>query len=73
MRGEGARQSPAEPGGSRGAPAPVPSPAPLTFTRGNEWGRLAQVRTASAEVSRSESINTKINVSKKKKKILKMK
>lgn len=30
-----------------------------------EWGRLAQVRTASPEVSRSESINTKINGLKK--------
>lgn len=38
--GETGRKGPAEPGGSRGAPTPVPSPSPLTFKRGNGAGSL---------------------------------
>lgn len=62
--GETGRRGPAEAGGVPRSPRSG-AVSRSAYLHTGEWGRLAQVRTASPEVSLSESINTKINALKK--------
>lgn len=64
--GETGRRGPAEPGGGVPQSPRAGASSRSAYLQTGEWGRLAQVRTASPEVSRSESINTKTNGFKKK-------